>query len=163
MTRLPILFDSLISSLGGITINTYDTLKLENQLCFPLYACAKEVVRRYRKPLEKLGLTYTQYIVMMALWEHGRMIEREIGEIVHLDSGTLTPLLRRLEKQGLITRTRPENSENKLFIELTERGEKLKDEALTVPEEMANCIALSEDELLTLKLLLDKAVKNLNS
>ena len=144
--------------MGGITINTYDTLKLENQLCFPLYACAKEAVRRYRKPLEKLGLTYTQYIVMMVLWEHGSMIEKELGEIVHLDSGTLAPLLRRLEKQGYITRTRPENNENKLFIELTERGEKLKDEALTVPEEMAGCINLSEEELNALKNLLNKAI-----
>ena len=136
----------------------YDVLKLKNQLCFPLYACAKEVVRRYRKPLEKLGLTYTQYIVMMVLWEHGSMIEKELGEIVHLDSGTLAPLLRRLEKQGYITRTRPENNENKLLIELTERGEKLKDEALTVPEEMAGCIKLSKEELNALKSLLNKAI-----
>ena len=145
-------------SLGGITINTYDTLKLENQLCFPLYACAKEVVRRYRKPLGKLGLTYTQYVVMMALWEHGSMIEKELGEIVHLDSGTLAPLLRRLEKQDYITRTRPENNENKLFIELTEHGERLKDKALTVPREMAGCINLSEEELNALKNLLNKAI-----
>ena len=145
-------------SLGGITINTYDTLKLENQLCFPLYACAKEVVRRYRKPLGKLGLTYTQYVMMMALWEHGSMIEKELGEIVHLDSGTLAPLLRRLEKQDYITRTRPENNENKLFIELTEHGERLKDKALTVPREMAGCINLSEEELNALKNLLNKAI-----
>ena len=136
----------------------YDVLKLENQICFSLYACAKEVIRRYRKPLEKLGLTYTQYIVMMALWEHGSMIEKELGEIVHLDSGTLAPLLRRLEKQGYITRTRPENSENKLLIKLTEQGENLKDEALTIPGEMAGCINLSEEELNALKNLLNKAI-----
>ena len=133
-------------------------MKLENQLCFPLYAVAKEVVRRYRKPLEKLGLTYTQYIVMMVLWEHGSMIEKELGEIVHLDSGTLAPLLKRLEKQGHITRTRPENNENKLMIRLTENGKKLKDDALTVPEEMSGCIRLSEDELNTLRALLNKAI-----
>ena len=144
--------------MGGITIETYDTLKLENQLCFPLYACAKEVVRRYRKPLEKLGLTYTQYIVMMALWEHGSMIEKELGEIVHLDSGTLAPLLRRLEKQGYITRTRPENSENKLFIELTKQGKKLKDDALSVPDEMADSIQLPKEDLNALKILLDKTL-----
>ena len=144
--------------MGGITIDTYDTLKLENQLCFPLYACAKEVIRRYRKPLEKLGLTYTQYIVMMALWEHGSMIEKELGEIVHLDSGTLAPLLRRLEKQGYITRTRPENSENKLLIELTKRGEKLKDDALSVPDEMADSIQLPKEDLNALKILLDKTL-----
>lgn len=149
---------ALFCVLGVIAIDTYDTLKLENQLCFPLYAVAKEVVRRYRKPLEKLGLTYTQYIVMMVLWEHGSMIEKELGEIVHLDSGTLAPLLRRLEKQGYITRTRPENNENKLMIGLTENGEKLKDDALTVPEEMSGCIRLSEDELNTLRALLNKAI-----
>ena len=86
------------------------------------------------------------------------MIEKELGEIVHLDSGTLAPLLRRLEKQGYITRTRPENSENKLFVELTERGEKLKVEALTVPGEMAGCIKLSKEELNALKSLLNKAI-----
>ncbi len=141
-----------------IAIDTYDTLKLENQLCFPLYAVAKEVVRRYRKPLEKLGLTYTQYIVMMVLWEHGSMIEKELGEIVHLDSGTLAPLLKRLEKQGHITRTRPENNENKLLIGLTERGENLKNDALAVPMEMSGCIRLSEKELNTLRALLNKAI-----
>ena len=150
-------------SLGGITINTYDILKLENQLCFPLYACAKEVVRLYRKPLEKLGLTYTQYIVMMALWEHGSMIEKELGGIVHLDSGTLAPLLRRLEKQGLITRTRPQNNENRLLIELTERGDKLKDEALTIPEKIAESIKLPKEDLNALKILLDKALFVMNT
>ena len=80
--------------------NKYERIRLKNQLCFPLYACAKEVVRRYREPLEKLGLTYTQYVVMMAFWEFGGMSEKEVGEKVHLDAGTLAPLLKRLEKQG---------------------------------------------------------------
>ena len=80
-------------------MDPYDVLKLENQLCFPLYACAKEVIRRYREPLEKLNLTYTQYIVMMTFWEFGGMTEGELGQKVHLDSGTLAPLLKRLEQQ----------------------------------------------------------------
>ena len=122
----------------------YSSIRLGNQLCFPLYACAKEVVRLYRKPLEKLGLTYTQYIVMMVFWEHGGMTEKELGEIVHLDSGTLAPL------------TRPESNENKLYIALTEKGEKLKEEALHVPQEMSGCIRLSGEELTSLKNLLDK-------
>ena len=134
----------------------YSSIRLGNQLCFPLYACAKEVVRLYRKPLERLGLTYTQYIVMMVFWEHGGMTEKELGEIVHLDSGTLAPLLKRLEKQGLITRTRPESNESKLFIALTERSEKLEEEALHVPQEMSGCIRLSSEELTSLKSLLDK-------
>ena len=137
---------------------TYEGIRLENQLCFPLYACAKEVVRQYRKPLEELGLTYTQYIVMMVLWEHGGMTEGELGKYVRLDSGTLAPLLKRLEKQGLISRVRLAGNERKLFLSLTEEGEKLKDKAADVPEAMRGCIDLPEEELLQLKQLLDKAL-----
>ncbi len=136
----------------------YYGLCLENQLCFPLYACAKQVVRQYRKPLEHLGLTYTQYIVMMVLWEYGGMTEGELGKKVRLDSGTLAPLLKRLEKQGLIRRIRPDNNERVLFISLTEEGEALKEKAVSVPEAMRGCIDLPEDELLLLKSLLVKAL-----
>lgn len=139
----------------------YDCIRLENQLCFPLYACAKEVVRQYRKPLENLGLTYTQYIVMMAMWEHGDMTVGELGKLVHLDSGTLTPLLKRLEKQGLINRIRPEHNERLLVLSLTEDGKKLRERALSVPENMQACIDLSHDELMQLKRLLDKALSKM--
>ena len=135
----------------------YDRIRLENQICFPLYACAKEVVRQYRKPLERLGLTYTQYVVMMALWEFGGMTESEIGRKVYLDSGTLAPLLKRLE-QGYVTRIRPETNERRLFVELTAAGETLKDQATGVPCEMDGCLKLSQDELKKLKGLLDKAI-----
>ncbi len=136
----------------------YESIKLKNQLCFPLYACAKEVVRRYRDPLSDLDLTYTQYIVMMALWEFGDMTEGDLGKKVFLDSGTLAPLLKRLEKQGLITRTRPKDNERKLIISLTEKGEGLKEQALCVPPKMAGCIDLPTEELIQLKRLLDKAL-----
>ena len=136
----------------------YDCIRLENQLCFPLYACAKEVVRQYRKPLEELGLTYTQYVVMMVLWEYGNMTEGELGKRVRLDSGTLAPLLKRLEKQGLIHRMRPDDNERKLFLSLTKEGEALKDKAIDVPEAMQGCIDLPEEERLLLKKLLDKAL-----
>lgn len=136
----------------------YDRIRLENQLCFPLYACAKEVVRQYREPLDRLGLTYTQYIVMMVFWEFGGMSEKELGEKVHLDSGTLAPLLKRLEKQGYVKRLRPENNERMLFITLTEEGEALKEEAVKVPEEMGGCIALSALEAQQLKQLLCKTL-----
>ncbi|MBQ3461927.1 MAG: MarR family transcriptional regulator [Clostridia bacterium] len=142
-------------------INNYDDIKLDNQLCFPLYACAKEVVRQYRKPLEALNLTYTQYIVMMVLWEFGSMTEGEVGKKVRLDSGTLAPLLKRLEKQGYINRTRPEFNENKLMISLTEQGEVLKEKAVFVPQMMDGCIPLSSEELTVLKKLLDKALINM--
>ena len=118
----------------------YDVLKLENQLCFPLYACAKEVIRRYREPLEELNLTYTQYIVMMTFWEFGSMTEGELGQKVRLDSGTLAPLLKRLENQGLIRRERLKENERKLFVSLTEEGKALKEKALAVPYAMGGCI-----------------------
>lgn len=140
------------------TIDCCDSLSLENQFCFPLYACAKEVVRQYRKPLEPLNLTYTQYIVMMVLWEYGGMTEGELGKKVHLNSGTLAPLLKRLEKQGYINRLRPENNERKLFLSLTKQGEELKNKAVNVPREMDGCIPLSREELSVLKNLLDKAL-----
>ncbi len=136
----------------------YDVLKLESQLCFPLYACAKEVVRRYREPLNELGLTYTQYIVMIVFWEYGGMTEGELGEKVHLDSGTLTPLLKRLEKQGLVKRSRVENNERKLFVCLTEEGEALREKALSVPFTVRNCIDLTTEEMIELKYLLEKAL-----
>ncbi|MBQ7485916.1 MAG: MarR family transcriptional regulator [Clostridia bacterium] len=139
----------------------YDCIRLENQLCFPLYACAKEVVRRYREPLEHLGLTYTQYIVMMVFWEFGGMTEKELGIKVHLDSGTLAPLLKRLESMGLVTRSRPAENERQLYIDLTEKGLALKEEAIKVPPAMAACIDLPMDELMQLKALLDKALNRM--
>ena len=141
--------------------NKLERIRLKNQLCFPLYACAKEVVRQYREPLEQLGLTYTQYVVMMAFWEFGGMTEKELGEKVHLDSGTLAPLLKRLEKQGYVRRTRPEENERILFITLTEAGEALKEEAANVPDSMKGCIDLPDEELLELKRLLDKALSRM--
>lgn len=142
-------------------MSCYDILRLENQLCFPLYACSKEVIRRYREPLEKLNLTYTQYIVMMTFWEYGGMTEGELGEKVMLDSGTLAPLLKRLEKQGLVKRARMEGNERKLFVTLTEEGEALKEKALAVPYAMGGCIDLPQEELIQLKTLLDKALAGL--
>ena len=139
-----------------------EQLRLENQLCFPLYACAKEVVRRYRAPLEALNLTYTQYIVMMVLWEFGNMTEGELGKKVRLDSGTLAPLLKRLDKQGYIRRIRPENNERKLFLSLTEQGEALKEKAKAVPVAMQGCIPLEREDLMLLKSLLDRALIAMN-
>ena len=136
----------------------YSGICLDNQLCFPLYACAKEVIRQYRRPLEALDLTYTQYIVMMVLWEHGSMTEGELGQIVHLDSGTLAPLLKRLDRMGYIARSRPEENERRLMLSLTEAGEALRERALSVPEAMRGCIDLPPEELLQLKQLLDKAL-----
>jgi len=145
----------------SIKHDQYDSIRLENQFCFPLYACAKEVVRLYRKPLAALDLTYTQYIVMMVLWEFGGMTEGELGRIVRLESGTLAPLLKRLEKQGLIERIRPANNERKLFLKLTPDGERLKQKALAVPCAMQDCMQLPKEELLLLRELLNKALHSM--
>ena len=125
-------------------------LKLENQLCFPLYAVSKEITRRYAPFLEPLDLTYTQYIVMLALWEEKKCNVTELGKKLFLDSGTLTPLLKKLESKGYIVRTREESDERCLLVSLTDEGEALKSKAASVPKSMASCIALSEAEAKTL-------------
>lgn len=136
--------------------------RLDEQLCFPLYACAKEVVRQYRKPLEALCLTYTQYLVMMVLWEFGSMTEGDLGKRLHLDSGTLAPLLKRLEKQGLIDRSRPDENARTLLLTLTPQGEALKEKAKAVPAQMDGCIPLPTEDLLTLKALLCRALDGMH-
>ena len=142
--------------------NTYECLKLKNQLCFPLYACSKEIIRRYKPFLDQVDLTYTQYIVMMVLWEFGEMTEGEIGKKVHLDSGTLAPLLKRLQKAGYINRVRPESNENKLILSLTPEGEQLKKLAIKVPSQMQGCIPLSEKDMILLRELLNRALACMN-
>ena len=124
----------------------YDVLKLENQLCFPLYACAKEVIRRYREPLEELNLTYTQYIVMMTFWEFGGMTEGELGQKVRLDSGTLAPLLKRLEKAGYVSRHRSKEDERITVITITDEGEALKEKCKDIPSKMAGCRSLLDQK-----------------
>jgi DNA-binding MarR family transcriptional regulator len=134
----------------------YDTLKLSNQLCFPLYACSREVVKKYKPYLDKIGLTYTQYIAMMVMWERKTVNVKTLGECLHLDSGTLTPLLKKLEAAGLVTRERSEKDERNLVVRITKQGEALKEQAKTVPERMASCINLSMEEVGTLYSLLYK-------
>ena len=125
----------------------YAPLKLSSQLCFPLYACARETIKLYKPWLDELGLTYTQYITMMVLWEHTSMTVKELGQELYLDSGTLTPLLKKLEEKGLVTRRRSERDERNLIVTITEAGEALKDRALHIPYEMAKCITLPKDEI----------------
>ena len=113
---------------------TYDPLKLENQICFPLYVCAKEVIRRYKPVLDELDLTYTQYIAMMVLWEDRSLNVKELGERLYLDSGTLTPVLKSLERKGLVKRARSEEDERIVNITLTGEGMALRKQALEVPD-----------------------------
>ena len=136
-------------------------LKLENQLCFPLYIASKEVIKKYRPLLEVLDLTYTQYITMMVLWEKKELNVKTLGNILLLDSGTLTPLLRKLETKGYINRIRNEEDERNLVITITEKGEELKNDVKGIPTEVGKCINLTKDEAYTLYSLLYKVITGL--
>ncbi len=137
----------------------YDKLKLENQLCFPLYACSKEIIRKYKPFLDPLGLTYTQYIALMALWEEDNLTVKSLGEKLYLDSGTLTPLLKKMESQNLIKRTRSSSDERNVYIKLTEDGQRLKDTAAVIPDQIGSCISLTGEEAMLLHQTLHKILK----
>ena len=128
----------------------YDALKLENQLCFPLYACAREVVKKYKPFLDDIDLTYTQYVTMMVLWEKPSVTSKEIGERLHLDSGTLTPVIKKLAEKGLVTRARSAEDERNLVVTLTDAGHALRDRAACIPGQMGQCICLSPEDAATL-------------
>ena len=134
----------------------FDALRLENQLCFPLYACAREIVKQYKPFLDEIGLTYTQYITMMVLWEKREVTSKEIGERLHLDSGTLTPVLKKLAEKGLVTRNRSPVDERNLTVALTEAGARLRQRAENIPAKMGECIVMDPQEAATLYGLLYK-------
>ena len=134
----------------------YDALKLENQLCFPLYACAKEVVKRYKPFLDEIDLTYTQYIAMMVMWDKETLNVKELGEYLFLDSGTLTPLLKTLEKKGFVSRERSKEDERNLVVKVTDKGMKLRDKAIDIPSKMAGCIKIDPKDAKELYTLLHK-------
>ena len=127
--------------------NKYEALKLSKQLCFPLYACSREMIKLYKPYLDELGLTYTQYITMMVLWEHKAMTVKALGQELYLDSGTLTPLLKKLEEKGLVTRRRSDLDERNLIVTITELGEAMRDQALHIPAEMTKCINLPKEDI----------------
>ncbi len=134
----------------------YDSLKLENQLCFPLYACSKELVRRYQPLLQKLDLTYTQYIVMMVMWEQKEINVKSLGEKLFLDSGTLTPVLKKLETKGYINRSRSKEDERNLNLIITKKGMELRKKAKDIPLKISECVNLTEKEALSLYKMLYK-------
>ena len=136
----------------------YDCLKLKSQLCFPLYACSKEIIRRYKPFLDRFDLTYTQYITMMALWENESMNVRELGLQLFLDSGTLTPVLKKLESKGYLERKRSREDERNLVVSVTEKGWKLREEALSIPDAMSSCVNLEPEEAEELYRLLYKVL-----
>ena len=143
-------------------MDKYDCLKLDNQLCFPLYVASKELVRRYKPFLDKIDLTYTQYIAMMVMWEKKKLKVTELCKCLYLDTGTISPLVRKLKSKGYITLTRDEEDERIQIVEITSLGEELKEKALNVPQGMIKnkCIDLSVDEAICLKNILNKIINN---
>ena len=139
----------------------FESLKLCNQVCFPLYACSKELVRQYGPYLKELGLTYTQYLVMMVLWEKQTVSSRELAECVRLDYGTLTPVLKRLEQAGYLQRTRAPEDERLLTLELTKQGKDLRDKAVSIPPAVAKCMGLTAEEFQALYMLTYKALRHM--
>ena len=136
----------------------YQGLKLENQLCFPLYACSKELVRHYAPLLEPFNLTYTHYIAMMVIWEKGEVTVTELGKALYLDSGTLTPVLKKLEANGYVSRTRRTDDERCVVVSPTESGWELQDRLKDVPMEVGSCVKLSPEEARILYGLLYKVI-----
>ncbi|MBO4324153.1 MAG: MarR family transcriptional regulator [Lachnospiraceae bacterium] len=141
----------------------YDCIKLENQLCFPLYVCSKEIVRRYKPFLDELELTYTQYIAMMVLWEHGSINVRQLGEYLYLDSGTLTPVLKTLEGKGYVQRKRCETDERSVIVAVTETGMELREKAVTIPPRMGACVNLTANDAAELARILKKIIGGLTA
>lgn len=144
------------------SLATEELLLLDKQVCFPLYSAANAVVRAYRPLLDALDLTYAQYLVMMVLWETNGINVKILGERLHLDSGTLTPLLKRLENKGIVMRKRGQSDERVRELFLTDEGFALKQKALSVPDAMLCKFALELDDLISLKTLCEKVIAKLS-
>lgn len=133
---------------------SYDQLKLENQLCFPLYASSRIITKLYKPFLDPMGLTYTQYVALLVLWEKDSLSVKELGSLLYLDSGTLTPMLKKMEDQGIVARVRGQEDERVVHIKLTEKGWKMRDTAAEIPGKMAGCLDMTMPEAMELKRLL---------
>ncbi|QNO15459.1 MarR family transcriptional regulator [Alkalicella caledoniensis] len=133
-----------------------DILKLDNQLCFSLYVCSKEIIKKYKPLLEPFGLTYTGYITLLALWEKDNITVKELGKKLYLDSGTLTPLLKKLESLDYVNRVRSSVDERNVHVVLTEKGQRLKAEAVEIPKKLICSSNLSEESALDIYLALKK-------
>ncbi len=139
-----------------------DELKLESQLCFPLYVCSREIIKKYKPFLDKYDLTYTQYIAMMVMWDKNEINVKELGRHLHLDSGTLTPVMKKLESKGYITRNRSKEDERNLSLKITTKGKNLKEKMKSLPQEVGKCINLNENEAIDLYKILYKILENIN-
>jgi DNA-binding MarR family transcriptional regulator len=142
-------------------MDAIDPLKLENQLCFPLYAAAKEVVRLYAPLLKEIDLTYTQYIAMMVLWQERELTVKALGQRLLLDAGTLSPMLKKMAERGLVTRRRDPDDERSVVLTVTAEGMALKSRAVAIPPKIGSCIPLTQEEARLLYGLLYKILDNL--
>lgn len=139
----------------------YDALKLERQLCFPLYAVSKEIVKKYKPFLDEINLTYTQYITMMVLWEHNEILVKDMGTKLFLDSGTLTPVLNGLEKKGYVVRRRSELDKRDVFAVVTEAGLAIRDKAVDIPAKIGGCVPLEPEKAMQLYQILHEMMGKL--
>lgn len=136
-------------------MDKYEKIKLDNQLCFSLYAASREVIKTYKPQLDKYGLTYTQYIAMLVVWEYEKITVKEMGQKLHLDSGTLTPVLKKLLSMELIDKYRDKEDDRVVIVEVTEKGRKMKDEITEVPEKIYCKFSKNIEDAVELKRLLD--------
>ena len=136
-------------------MDKYEKIKLDNQLCFSLYAASREVIKTYKPQLDKYGLTYTQYIAMLVVWEYEKITVKEMGQKLHLDSGTLTPVLKKLLSMELIDKYRDKDDDRVVIVEVTEKGRKMKEEIIEVPEKMYCKFGKNIEDVVELKRLLD--------
>ena len=137
----------------------YEMLKLESQLCFPLYVVSKEIVRKYKPFLNEVDLTYTQYITMMALWEENEILVKHLGDKLFLDSGTLTPVLNGLEKKGYAARRRSETDKRDVYVVITEKGRSLRDKAVEIPSKMGECVPIDQEKAMVLYQILHEMME----
>lgn len=140
----------------------YDVLKLERQLCFPLYVVSKEIVKRYKPFLDEINLTYTQYITMMVLWEEEEILVKDMGARLFLDSGTLTPVLNGLEKKGYAVRRRSEKDKRDVYVNITEDGMALREKAVEIPGKIGGCVPLDPKKAMELYQTLHEMMNNLD-
>ncbi|WNF38465.1 MarR family transcriptional regulator [Bacillaceae bacterium IKA-2] len=143
-------------------MDKYEIIKLENQICFPLYALSREIIKLYKPILDQFNLTYTQYVTMLVIWEAEKITFKDLGQELHLDSGTLTPVLKKLESMGLIIKYRTKEDDRVVIVELTEKGRLLKDDIVVVPEKLYCQFKGNPETLITLKKCLDELLKETN-
>ncbi len=139
----------------------YDVLKLENQLCFPLYAVSKEIIKKYKPFLDEINLTYTQYITMMVLWAEKEIMVKDLGTKLFLDSGTLTPVLNGLESKGYVVRRRSEKDKRDMYAVITEEGMAVREKAVDIPAKLGGCISLEPEKAMMLYQILHEMMDNL--